>query len=124
LGAAVWQSAQPLLQDVYAQLAPTHAVPRLWTTSQETPQPVQFVTVPSGVSHPLLSGGLASQSAKPALQPEYSHVLPLQPASRLETVSHARPHRVQLDGLFSCVSHPSAFGEVFVQSPQPGVQPE
>jgi hypothetical protein len=64
--------------------------------SQARPHAPQLVVDESEVSHPLVFGAAASQSAQPGAQPTYVQVVPLQPASRLTCVSHTLPHAAQL----------------------------
>jgi hypothetical protein len=73
-------------------------------------------------SHPFVSGGVVSQSAKPAAQPEYVQLLPEQPGPVLVFVSHARPQAPQLLAVERLVSQPFVSGGVVLQLAKPALQ--
>ncbi len=124
LGAAfALQSARNVLH-VYAHVVPLHVgVPVV--VSHVLPHALQFVMDDSDVSHPLVSGGVRSQSSQPCAQPEYwqspdEHVgLMLCP----DVTSHAWPHAPQLAGVERLVSQPSVSGGVVLQSAHPEAHP-
>jgi hypothetical protein len=103
------------------QVVPSHAAPLLFAESHVRPQPEQFVVVFVCVSQPTRLGGVAVQSPHPKLH-VYEHVAPLQLAVPCCDALHALPQAAQLDVVFVCVSHPSVFGGVVSQSPQPDAQ--
>lgn len=123
-GAVLTQSAYPELQLVYVHDPLAQAAPSLWSVSHASPHALQLVTVSTEVSQPSMSGAVVVQSAQPAAQPEYLHVVPLHEAPVLCAVSQASPHALQFEVVSIGVSHPSESGAVVVQSAQPAVQPE
>jgi hypothetical protein len=54
---------------VYWQLVPVHVVAEAFAPLHVTPHAPQLVVDESDVSHPLISGGVVLQSAKPVSQP-------------------------------------------------------
>jgi hypothetical protein len=117
-GGAVLQSAQPVSQPEYTQAVPLHEAPLLWVVSHVSPQAPQFVALVE-VSQPSRSGAVVLQSANPALQPVYWHVVPLQLAPVLWVVSQASPQAVQLAAVSVGVSQPFVSGLVLSQSAHP-----
>jgi hypothetical protein len=115
-GGVLLQSVHPAAQAVYVHVPPEQASPRLCVVSQEVPHTLHVVPVVC-VSHPLVSGAVVMQSAQPMAHPEYTQLVPLQPAPVLWAVSHAAPHAPQLTVLLSDVSHPFRLGAAASQSP-------
>jgi hypothetical protein len=122
-GAVVLQSAQPVAQPEYSHVVPLQVAPVLCIVSHEAPQALQLVVVLVAVSQPSVSGAVFVQSAHPGEHPVYAHVVPLQLAPPLCSVSHAAPHALQLVGVFVFVSQPSVSGAVLVQSAYPARHP-
>jgi hypothetical protein len=117
-GGVVSQLANPTLQLVYLQVVPSHVAPLLRVVSHTLPQPVQLNGELSDDSHPFVSGAVVSQSANPALQPEYEHVVPLHEAPSLFNESHAA-QPAQFDVVLVGMLQPTRFGGVVVQSAHP-----
>ena len=92
--------------------------PRLFTVSQEVPQPPQFEVV-VGVSQPSVSGAVVLQSACCGWHPVYWQVTPSQLAPRLLAVSQTLPQPPQFDVVVASVSQPSASGAALLQSTRP-----
>jgi hypothetical protein len=124
-GGVVLQSAQPEAHPLYVQLEmdETQIAPVLCTVSQLWPQAPQLGP-DTGVSQPLVSGGVVSQSAHPVAQFMYWQVVPLQLGPRLCCVSHASPHAPQLDTVARDVSQPLVSGPASLQWSQPDTQPK
>jgi hypothetical protein len=123
-GGALLQSAHPDAQPVYVHVVPLQLAPRLCpeVVSHVCPHAPQLAEADTCVSHPLVSGGAAAQSAHPDAQPVYVHPPPLQAAPVLWVVSHDWAHIAQLRVVLRFVSQPSVFGGALMQSPQPGAQ--
>jgi hypothetical protein len=68
------------------------------------------------LSHPLVSGAVRLQSAHPAAQPVYVHVVPVQPAPRLWVVSQEFPHPAHAVMDDKLVEQPPVLGGVVLQS--------
>jgi hypothetical protein len=91
-------------------------------TLQSTPQAPQLVVVVVEVEQPAVLGGAGLQSAKPAAQLEYEHVVPLQVGPTLWDVSHTLPQPPQLVVLVRLVSQPLVSGATLSQLAKPGSQ--
>lgn len=124
-GAVAPQFLKAPLQAVYVQLVPAaQAAPVLCVVSQASPQPVQLLAVLSGVSQPARSGAVAVQLPKPALHPEYVHVVPvLHEAPVLFVVSQTRPQPVHEVVEVVGDSQPLELMPVVSQSTKPAEQP-
>ena len=122
-GAVVVQSPKPALHPVYVHVLPVQPAPVLRVVSQASPQPLQLVVVFSGVSQPLRSGAVVTQSPNPGLQLEYVQVVPeLQAAPLLLTVSQTLPQPVQLVAVAVDVSQPLVLLPEVSQSTNPAAQ--
>jgi hypothetical protein len=109
-------AVKPVLHaNVHARL--THAGVAFATLVVHTlPHAPHWSTVLTCVSQPSRSGAALLQSAHPAAQPLYEHVVPLQLAPLLWTVSQALPQPAQFDTDVSGLSQPSESGDVLLQS--------
>ncbi len=119
---AALQSARPALH-VYVHVAPLQEAPLLWVESQATPHLLQLDTDDSELSQPSASGDVVVQSAYPALQLVYEHVVPLQDRPLEWVESQMVPHAPQLVGDVRLLSQPSESGGVLLQSAQPETHP-
>jgi hypothetical protein len=75
------------------------------------------------VSHPLVSGGVVSQSDQPGAHAVYVQVVPVHWAPALCAVSHVAWQAPQLAIEVSDVSQPLVLGAELLQSAQPGAHP-
>lgn len=117
---ALSQSPKPALQ-TYPQAPAVHVALDAFVVSQVLPQPPQFSVVVVDVSHPLVSGAVALQFAKPGLHEEYAHVVPLQVGPTLFVVSHTLPQPPQLVTDDVEVSQPLVFAPDLSQSRNPAL---
>ena len=123
LGGVGLQSAKPGSQPVYEHVELVQLAPTLCMVSHVSPHAPQFMAPPVAVSHPSRSGAAVLQSAKPMEQPVYWHVVPLQAAPMLCSVSHVAPQAAQLVMVLVAVSQPFRSGADGSQSANPMAQP-
>jgi hypothetical protein len=106
-----------LVLHVNVQEPPTHAGEAFATfVVQVLLHAPHCATVLTCVSQPSRSGAVLMQSAQPAAQPPYVHVVPLQPVPLLRVVSQTLPQPAQLDTDDNELSQPSMSGAVLLQS--------